>query len=100
MIKWVSKGQTVHPKYYIKMLIKLKERVRKKSQWILLQDNALAHNSFSVKQVSTVERIPVFESSICSLDLAYSEFIDSQELKLCCKIFIFKKWRQEQWTWS
>jgi len=30
MIEWVPQGQTVNQKYYIEVLIKLRERVRKK----------------------------------------------------------------------
>jgi hypothetical protein len=54
--EWVPSGQTVNQHYYIEVLMKLRERVRRKclelwqNGWILHQDNAPAHNALSVKQ--------------------------------------------------
>jgi hypothetical protein len=52
MIEWVPEGQTVNQNYYLEVLTKLRERVRKKrpelwkkKSWILHQDNAPAHNT-------------------------------------------------------
>jgi len=55
MAEWVPSGQTVNQQYYIEVLTKLRERVRRKrpelwrNGWILHQDNAPAHNALSVK---------------------------------------------------
>jgi len=56
MAEWVPSGQTVNQQYYIEVLTKLRECVRRKrpelwrNGWILQQDNAAAHNALSVKQ--------------------------------------------------
>lgn len=70
-------GQTVNQKYHIEGLIKLGERVRKKrpglwkdNAWILHQENAPAHNAFSVKQFLDNKRIPVLEHPPYSPDSA------------------------------
>ena len=53
MAEWVPSGQTVNQQYYIEVLMKLRERVRKKQPelwrngWILRQDNTPAHNALS-----------------------------------------------------
>jgi len=55
MAEWVPSGQTVNQHYYIEILTKLRERVRRKrpelwtNGWILHQDNAPAHNALSVE---------------------------------------------------
>ena len=55
MAEWVPSAQTVNQRYYIEVLMKLRERVRMKrpelwrNGWILHQDNAPAHNALSVK---------------------------------------------------
>jgi hypothetical protein len=61
-IEWVSEGQTVNQKYYLEVLTKLRERVRKKKSWILHQDNAPAHNALAVKQFLADEWIAVLEN--------------------------------------
>jgi len=54
MAEWVPSGQTVYQQYYIEVLTKLRERVRRKrpelrrNGWILHQDNAPDHNALSV----------------------------------------------------
>jgi hypothetical protein len=61
-------GQTVNQKYYLEVLTKLRERVRKKrpelwknTSWILHQDNLPAHNALAVKQFLADKCIPVFD---------------------------------------
>jgi hypothetical protein len=68
MIEWVPEGQTVNQKYYLEVLTKLRERMRKKwpelwkkKSWILHQDNAPAHNALAVKQFLADKCIPVLE---------------------------------------
>jgi hypothetical protein len=67
-IEWVPEAQTVNQKYYLEVLTKLRERVRKKRSefWkkkslILHQNNAPAHNALAVKQFLVVKCIPVLE---------------------------------------
>jgi len=65
MAEWVPRGQTVNQPYYIKVLMKLRERVRRKwpelwrNGWILYQDNAPAHNALSVTQFLANKNITV-----------------------------------------
>jgi hypothetical protein len=58
-------GQTVNQKYYLEVLTKLREQVRKKrpelwkkKSWILHQDNVPAHNTLTVKQFLADKCIP------------------------------------------
>lgn len=81
MIEWVPEGKTVNQQYYKEVLIKLRERVRKKRpdawkncSWILHQDNAPAHNALSVKQFLAEKCIPVLEHPPYSPDLAPCDF--------------------------
>jgi hypothetical protein len=67
-IEWVPEGQTVNQKYYLEVLIKLLERVKKnrtelwkKESWSLHQDNAAAHNALSVKQFLDDKCTPVLQ---------------------------------------
>jgi hypothetical protein len=55
----------VNQKYYLEVLTKLRERVRKKrlelwkKSWILHQDNVSTHNTLAVKQFLADKYIPV-----------------------------------------
>jgi len=85
MAEWVPSGQTVNKQYYIEVLTKLFERVRRKrpelwrNGWILYQDNAPAHNSLFVKQFLANKNITVLEYPPYSPDLAL------------CDIYLFPK---------
>jgi len=92
MIEWVSPGQTVNQKYYIEVLIKLRKKVRKKrpdlwknNAWILHQDNALAHNAFSIKQFLANKRILILEHPSFSPDQAPCDFYLFPKLKTALK---------------
>jgi histone-lysine N-methyltransferase SETMAR len=95
MIEWVPEGQTFNPKYYLEVLTKLQERVRKKrlelwkkKSWILHQDNAPAHNTLAVKQFLADKCIPVLEQSPpppYSPDLAPCDFYLFHKLKSALK---------------
>jgi hypothetical protein len=61
MIEWVPKGQTINQKYYLVVLTKLREWVRKNKLWILHEDNAPAHNALLVKQFLADKCIPVLK---------------------------------------
>ena len=78
--EWVSSGQTVNQQYYIEVLTKLRESVRRKrpelgrNGWILHQDNAPAHNALSVKQFLANKNITVLEHPPYSPDLTPCDF--------------------------
>ena len=63
--EWVSSGQTVNQQFYIEVLTKLHECVRReqlelwRNGWILHQDNAPAHNALSLKQFLANKNITV-----------------------------------------
>jgi hypothetical protein len=67
MIEWAPEGEKITQKYYLEVLTKLRERVRKKrsylwkKKWILHQDNAPAHNALAVKQFLADKCVPVLE---------------------------------------
>lgn len=92
MVEWVPEGQTVNQKYYIEVLEKLRERVRKKrpdmwknNSWILHQDNAPAHNALSVKRFLAKKSIPVLEHPPYSPDLAPCDFYLFPKIKSSLK---------------
>jgi hypothetical protein len=68
MIEWVPEGQTVNQKYYLEVLTKLREQVRKirlelwkKESWILHHGNVPAHNALAMKQFLADKCIPVLQ---------------------------------------
>jgi hypothetical protein len=67
MAEWLPSGQTVNQQYDIEVLMKLRERVRRKrpelwrNEWILHQDNMPAHNAVSVKQFLANKNTTVLE---------------------------------------
>ena len=80
MAEWVPSGQTVNQQYYIEVLTKLLERVRRKrpelwrNGWILHQDNAPAHNALPVKRFLATKNIAVLEHPPYSPDVAPCDF--------------------------
>jgi hypothetical protein len=89
MIEWVPEGQTVIQKYYLEVLTKLRERVRKKrpdlwkkKSWILHQDNAPVHKSLAVKQLLADKNIPVLQYPLYSRDLVPCDFCLFPKLKI------------------
>jgi len=80
MAEWVPGIQVVNRQYYIEVLTKLCERVRRKrlelwrNGWILHQDNAPAHNALSVKQFLANKNVTVLEHPPYSPDLTPCDF--------------------------
>ena len=78
--EWVPEGTTVNQHYYKEVLIKLREKVRRKrpqlweNGFILHQDNAPAHTALSVKQFLTDKHITTLEHPPYSPDLAPCDF--------------------------
>ena len=85
--EFVPTGQTVNQVYYLEVLERLREKVRRKrpelfanNSWILLHDNAPAHMALSVREFLATKQITVLEHPAYSTDLAPSDFF------LCPKI--------------
>jgi hypothetical protein len=80
MAEWVPSSQTVNQQYYIEVLMKLCECVRRKrlelwrNGWIFYQDNAAANNALSVKQFLANKNITVLEQPPYSPNLAPCDF--------------------------
>jgi histone-lysine N-methyltransferase SETMAR len=114
VIEWVPKGQMVNRKYYLEVLTKLWERVRKKRQelwkkksWILHRGSAPAHNTLIAKQFLADKFIPSLEHPPYSPDLAPCDFTCCPKWKVRWKELIFcllmrqNRKRRTWWTgWS
>ena len=65
--EFVPTGQTVNQVYYLEVLERLREKVRRKrpelfaNSWILHQDNASAHMALSVRELLATKQITVLE---------------------------------------
>jgi hypothetical protein len=104
----VPEGQTVNQKYYLEVLTKLPERVRKKrpelwkkKSWILHQDNAPAHNALTVKQFLVDRYIPVLQHPLYSPDLALCDFYLFPKVKSALKgthLSLSMRFNRKQWT--
>jgi len=80
MAEWVPSSQTVNQQYYIEVMTKLCEHVRRKqpelcrNRWILHQGNAPAHNTLSVKQFLANKNTTVLQHPPYSPDLTPCNF--------------------------
>ena len=89
--EWVPSGQKVNQQYYIEVLRKLRERVRRKrtelwrNVWILHQDYAPAHNALSAKEFLANKNITVLEHPPYSPDLAPCDFCLFPKIKTVLK---------------
>jgi len=88
LAEWVPEGQTVNQTYYIELLNKLRERIRKKrpelwssGDWVLHHDNAPAHTALSVRRFLADKKITVLEHSPYSPDLAPCDFFLFPKIK-------------------
>jgi len=79
--EYVPQGQTVNKEYYVEVLKRLRDRVRrarpemfKEKSWILHHDNAPAHASLLVRQFLTRNAITVADHPPYSPDLAPCDF--------------------------
>ena len=79
--EFVPTGQTVNQVYYLEVLERLRENVRRKrpelfanNSRILHHDNAPAHTALSVRGISATKQITVLEYPAYSPDLAPGDF--------------------------
>lgn len=86
--EWLPAGKTVTGAFYITILQKLRERIRKKrpdlwenNSWILHHDNAPAHSCLAVKQFLACNGTTVLEHPPYSPDLAPCDFFMFDRLK-------------------
>jgi len=79
--EYVPTGQTVNQVYYLEVLERLREKVRRKrpeifanNSWILHHDNAPAHTALSVREFLATKQITVLKHLAYSPDLTPSDF--------------------------
>ena len=79
--EFVPTGQTVNQVYYLEVLGRLREKVRRKrpeifanNSWILHQDNTPAYMALSLREFLATKQITVLEDLASSPDLAPSYF--------------------------
>jgi len=79
--EFVPTGQTVNQVYYLDVLKRLREKVRRKraelfanNSWILHHDNAPVHTALSVREFVATKQITLLEHPAYSPDLAPSDF--------------------------
>ena len=79
--EFLSQGRTVNKEYYLEVMQRLREAVRKKrpdawreNQWMLQHDNAPAHSSFLVRDFLAKHATTVLPQSPYSPDLAPADF--------------------------
>ena len=86
--EFVPTWQTVNQVYYLEVLERLCEKVRRKwpelfanNSWILHHDNAPAHTALSVREFLATKQITVLEHPAYSLDLVLSDFFLFKKIK-------------------
>ena len=86
--EFVPTGETVNRVYYLGVLKRLCEKVRRKrpelfanNSWILHHDNAPAHTALSVREFLATKQITVLEHPDYSPDLAPSDFFLFPKIK-------------------
>jgi hypothetical protein len=89
--EFVPPGQSVTGHFYVKVLQRLRDAVRRKrgdkwhGQWFLHHDNAPSHTSLVVQQFLAEKNIPVITQPPYSPDLAPSDFWLFSTLKMGLK---------------
>ena len=86
--EFLPAGQTVNQTYYIEVLKRLREKVRRKrhdffadNSWFLHHDNAPAHTALSVREFLASKQITVLEHPPYSPDLAPNDFFLFPKIK-------------------
>jgi len=89
--EFIPPGQTVNGHFYVKVLQRLHDAVRRKrhnkwqGEWFLHHDNASSHTSLVVQQFLAEKSIPVITQPPYSPDLAPSDFWLFHTLKMVLK---------------
>ena len=87
----VTPGQTVNAAFYVEVLKRLRENVRRKrpdqwrNTWMLYRDNAPAHATLLTRRLLTDNNMTVVPHPPCSPDLALSDLFLSPKLKMNLK---------------
>ena len=91
--EFVPTEQTLNQVYYLEVLKRLREKVRRKrpdlfasNSWMLHHDNAPAHKALSVRKVLVTKQITVLEHPAYSPDLAPSDFFLFPKIKEILKV--------------
>ena len=86
--KFIPTGQTANQVYYLEVLKRMREKVRRKRpelfaniSWILHHDNAPAHTALSVRKFLATKQLTVLEHPAYSPDLAPSDFFLFSKIK-------------------
>jgi hypothetical protein len=86
--EFVPTGQTVNQVYYLEVLKRLREKVRRKlpelfasNSWILHHDNVPANTALSVREFLATKQITLLEHPAYSPDLATSDFFLFRKIK-------------------
>jgi histone-lysine N-methyltransferase SETMAR len=90
--EFVPAGQTVNQHYYKEVLLRLREKVRRKwsqlfqsGRWLLHHDNAPAHIALSIQEFLVKKKIPVVPHPPYSPDLAPCDFFLFPRIKMKLK---------------
>ncbi|KAL4096440.1 hypothetical protein QTP88_021396 [Uroleucon formosanum] len=90
--EFVPHGQTVNQVFYKDVLMRLREKIRKKrpekwrtETWFLHHDNAPAHSALSIREFLADKKIPVVPHPPYSPDLAPCDFFLFPKLKFALK---------------
>jgi len=86
--KFIPTGQRVNQVYYLEVMERLREKVRRKrpepfanNSWILHHDNAPAHTALSVREFLATKQVTVLEHPAYSPDLAPNDFFLFPKIK-------------------
>jgi len=90
--EFVPNGQTVNQVYYLEVLERLREKVRRKrpelfakNSWILHHDNSPARTALSVREFLATKQITVLKHPAYSPDLAPNDFFLFPKIKVILK---------------